>query len=369
MNKSVFFVGTRWFGVIHPCKKIIQKLQSAGFKIFIIGNRDELVEQSKYPDITFVELVIKRSYYNFFYDIFSLFKLCFLIYKFKPIFIHSFNPKPSIFAGIACYLFPKVKFLWGVTGLGNTYIKTKLIKLFVNLIFIILLFRAKNVCCQNIDDCNLLKKLNMRMAYKIFYFPGPGVDLSKFKYKKKEKTSTFRVIMIARLLGQKGISSLFKTLKWKNLVKENPDVEFYLFGSLDGEHPDSINKDELDLVIKNYNLNWVPWSQNINLEISKADLLLFLSDREGGPRAILEASAIGRPVIAKKAIGVSQFVINNTTGILLENDDPDNIWRSIFRLKNDTKLCENLGINGRKLIAERFSLENSSRAQLSMYSN
>lgn len=369
MKKNVFFVGTRWFGVIYPCEIIIQKLQSNGFKIFIIGNKDELFNKGNFPDITFVELIIKRSYFSIIYDFVSFCRLCFLINKYKPSFIHSFNPKPSVLSGIACYFFPQVKFLWGVTGLGNTYIKTKIIKSFVNLIFKILLFRAEYICCQNIDDSKLLKKLNMKMAHKIFYFPGPGVDLNKFKYKKKKMSAKFRVIMIARLLGQKGISSFFKALKWKNLVKENPDIEFYLFGALDGEHPDSIKKDELDFIVKNYNLRWIPWSKNINLEIKRADVLLFLSEREGGPRAILEAAAIGRPIIAKKAIGVSQFVINNTTGILLENDDPGSIWDSIFRLKNDPKLRENFGINGRRMIAERFCLENSSRAQLSMYSN
>lgn len=75
MNKIVFLIGTRWFGVINPCKIIIQKLHSDGFEVFIIENRDKLINNECISRVKFIDLVKKRSYYNFLNDIFSLFNM------------------------------------------------------------------------------------------------------------------------------------------------------------------------------------------------------------------------------------------------------------------------------------------------------
>jgi glycosyltransferase involved in cell wall biosynthesis len=87
------------------------------------------------------------------------------------------------------------------------------------------------------------------------------------------------------------------------------------------------------------------------------DLLVHLSLREGLPRALPQAMAAGKPVIAYDCDGAGEVCINGKTGILLPPRDKTALLNALSELAAKVELRERLGANGREFIRERFSVE------------
>ena len=74
-NKSVFLVGTRWFGVLGPCQLIIDQLISKGYKIYVFGQSDNRYKKYDYSKVKLVSLNVKRSYFSPVHDLIDILKL------------------------------------------------------------------------------------------------------------------------------------------------------------------------------------------------------------------------------------------------------------------------------------------------------
>ena len=95
-NKVAFLVGTQWFGVLGPCKFLINELVERGYKVYVFGRKDEHYQQFNLGQATMVKLKVKRNYFSFFSDFMDMVKLYSFIRSKSPEFVHSFNPKPSL---------------------------------------------------------------------------------------------------------------------------------------------------------------------------------------------------------------------------------------------------------------------------------
>lgn len=80
-------------------------------------------------------------------------------------------------------------------------------------------------------------------------------------------------------------------------------------------------------------------------------------DSEGTPVAILEAQAIGLPVISTRHAGIPEVVIDGKTGLLCAEHDIEAMSRNMVDLLNDPQYASQLGKNGKDHVRENFSLE------------
>lgn len=365
--KPIFLVGTRWFGVLGPCKLLIEELRKRGHDVYIFGQKDKHYAQFDTEKVNLIKLNVRRSYYSLFLDWMDIIKLCFYIKKLKPVSIHSFNPKPSLLCYFSILLTKKRNFFIGVTGLGNTFIKAKRLEPYIAYLMGLAAKKANYIFFQNVDDRSLfINKLNVDKE-KTKIFRSPGVDTLRFKLKTKyEFKHKIRVLLVARLLWQKGVGDFvetFKSLKQRNLEKF---YEFTLVGEIDAQHPDRLNSSDVKN-ITNLGINWVKWTDKIEEIYKENDILLFMSKREGGPRAILESSAIGLPTIGSNCIGVRELIQDGITGFIVETANIDGIIEKLEYYRNDKDQIIKHGQSARINIAEELSLINATKAQLEMY--
>jgi glycosyltransferase involved in cell wall biosynthesis len=82
---------------------------------------------------------------------------------------------------------------------------------------------------------------------------------------------------------------------------------------------------------------------------------------------LLEAAACGRPLIATDLPGCREVVIPDLTGLLVPPDDPAALAAAIEKLAAAPELCERLGANARKLVADKFSADAVGRATVDLY--
>ena len=367
--KSVFLVGTRWFGVLGPCNLLIEELIERRYKIFVFGHKDAHYQQFKSNHVELVELNVKRNYYSFLSDLSDILALRKFIKIYKPEFIHSFNPKPALLCYFALLFKNDSNFLIGVTGLGNTFIKAKpFVRKIIEQVMIKASAKAKYIFFQNPDDLNLfIKNLSVNEAKtKLFRSPGVNIDRFSLKSNQLKDTEPFKVLLVARLIWQKGIGDFveaYKLLKSKGLDQY---YEFLLVGELDNSHPDKLTPKEVDKILE-LGISWVEWTDEIERVYQENNILLFMSKREGGPRAILEASSTGLPTIGSNCIGVKELVIDGETGFLVQSGDIESIVEKLELYRKKPILLQVHGENARLQIGEKYSLENATKAQLEMY--
>ena len=87
------------------------------------------------------------------------------------------------------------------------------------------------------------------------------------------------------------------------------------------------------------------------------DVAVLPSYREAQGLSILEAMALGRPVVASAVGGIPEMIDHGRTGLLVPPREPDILADAITRLLTDHPYADTLGKAGRTLVEERFCAE------------
>jgi len=95
--------------------------------------------------------------------------------------------------------------------------------------------------------------------------------------------------------------------------------------------------------------------QEIPRYVASMDLLVHLSLREGLPRALPQALACGKPVVAFDVDGAREVCVDGETGLLVRAEDVNALADAVIRLLQDAGLAHRMGAQGRELVKERFS--------------
>jgi glycosyltransferase involved in cell wall biosynthesis len=95
--------------------------------------------------------------------------------------------------------------------------------------------------------------------------------------------------------------------------------------------------------------------QDIPRYVASMDLLVHLSLREGLPRALPQAMACSKPVVAFDVDGAREVCLDGQTGLLVRAGDAGALAGAVIRLLQDANLRHTMGAQGRDLVTDRFS--------------
>lgn len=164
----------------------------------------------------------------------------------------------------------------------------------------------------------------------------------------------FVVGKIARLFKLKGHDDLFAAAP--GLVQRCPNIKFLLVG--DGEWRSRFEQKVSSLGLEKHFVftGLVPPSE-IPRYVGIMDALVHLSLREGLPRALPQAMAAGKPVVAYDCDGAREVCLENETGFLIRPGDLNSLTEKLLQLSADPALRERLGRRGQQLASEMFPVE------------
>jgi glycosyltransferase involved in cell wall biosynthesis len=159
---------------------------------------------------------------------------------------------------------------------------------------------------------------------------------------------------IARLFKLKGHDDLFAIAP--ALVRSFPRVKFMLVG--DGLWRERFEDRARSLGLEKHVVftGLVPPDAVPRL-VGIMDILVHLSLREGLPRALPQALAAARPVVAYDADGAKEVCFENETGFLLKPGDLTGLRERLLRLAQDPALRQRMGLRGQQLVKERFGVQ------------
>ncbi len=178
------------------------------------------------------------------------------------------------------------------------------------------------------------------------------------------KPEDFVIGKIARFFELKGHEDLFAIAP--ELIRRVPNAKFLFVG--DGIWRERFERMAKDLGLADHFIftGLVP-PADVAQYVGVMDVLAHLSRREGLPRAIPQALAAGKPVVAFDCDGAREVCLDGRTGYLLQAGDLPGLTDRLIRLANDPDLRTRLGEEGRKLVRSQFSVEAMVQGLHSLY--
>ena len=157
---------------------------------------------------------------------------------------------------------------------------------------------------------------------------------------------------VAALAAHKGQRHLVAAAA--QVVREVPDARFVIIG--EGELRDPLERQIRDLGLERH-VTLTGFRRDAVGLMKSFDLFVMSSVTEGLGSSILEAMATGRPVVATRAGGIPEAVVDGVTGLLVPPGDEDALARAITRLLRDRALAERFGAAGRAKVLAEFSVD------------
>ena len=351
--KIIISINTSW-NFINFRSGLIKALVASGHEVVAVAPKDACSARLPLLGCRYVPLPMDNKGTNPVKDMLLLWRYHTLFRREKPGVYLGYTVKPNIYGSIAAHL-NKIPVINNIAGLGAVFISDGWLTGLVKKLYTLALFRSNKVFFQNNDDLLLFVDGGLVSPEKAERIPGSGIDLERFNPspldKKKGDPITF--LLIARLLWDKGVGEFVEAARL--LRGAYPDTQFHLLGFLNVENPSAISKDQVDAWEQQGYIKYLGVCDDVRNEITRSDCVVLPSYREGLPRTLLEAAAMGRPVIATDVAGCRDVVDDGWNGYLCNPKDAHDLARKMeqmIRLSQNQR--DEMGVRGRRKVALEF---------------
>jgi glycosyltransferase involved in cell wall biosynthesis len=286
--------------------------------------------------------------------------------RLAPEYVFNFTVKMNIYGGTVCVL-RGIPFANNISGLGTAFIHDSWLFRRVRQVYGLVNRRARHLFFQNEEDLAVFRKAGMLGVTSVTLLPGSGVDLSRFTPSLLPKSGPVTFLMIARLLGDKGVREYAKAAQL--LQARGEQVRCVLLGQLGVSNRTAITEDEVSQWQQEDVVDYQGETDDVRPFIEQAHILVLPSYREGMPRTVLEAAAMGRPAIVTDVPGCRHAIEPEETGWLCEARSAESLAAQMQRvIEMDRGALQRAGDAARKRMEEQFSEERVVQAYLNCLS-
>lgn len=368
MPKLFIVVNVDWFFLSHR-KDIALAAQKAGWDVTIVTADTGKLKDINAIGLTTINLPMSRSGMNIFQELGTLNFLRKLYKREKPDVVHHVGMKTILWGTLAAKFSHVNGVVNAISGLGGFFAEDNK-GLMAKMMPKVLKYShdRKNLLCifQNDEDKGLYVKNGIIKPEQARYIKGSGVNLSEFCYTPEPSEGKLRVILTARMIVEKGIFILLDAAE-KLRNKYMDKVEFLLVGGID-DHPGAITKEQLDAVCDGKYIQWLGYRTDVKELLQSSHIVAFPSYyMEGLPKSLIEADAIGRPVITCNSVGCKEAVIDGYNGYLIPTKDVEALVEKLNILLSNASLRQEMGRHSRAYAEENFDINVVIARHLNIY--
>jgi glycosyltransferase involved in cell wall biosynthesis len=354
--KILLVANTGWY-LYNFRSALAKRLVSEGYEVAMISPHDEFVAEMNAQGFRTILWDLARQAAPPWDELGSIRKLVKIYRQEQPSLVHHFTIKPVSYGSLAARLANVPSVINSVTGRGYVFMgtsyKAAYLKLFVKLLFSIG-YSHLNVATtfENASDLEFFVQDGLVPNRNLYLINGVGVDTNTFFYAPQPKTDPPLLVFPGRLLWAKGVGTLVEAAR---ILKSRNNVRIVLVGKPDPGNPESIDERIIESWVKEGLVEWWGWQSDMTSIYHQSSLVILPSMGEGLSKALLEAAACGRPIVATDVPGCREVVIPGVTGYLVSTDNPRALAERIERLVRNPGLREQMGLSGRRLIEENYA--------------
>ena len=310
---------------------LVRALQAAGHEVLAIAPPDDYSQRLETElGCRFVPILMENKGTNPLQDA-ALTRRFYQIYRReKPDVVLHYTIKPNIYGSIAARL-AGVPSINNVSGLGTVFIiKNFVSKVALGLYRVAFRFPHR-VFFQNADDRQLFLDHGLVRQEITGLLPGSGVDTNRFRPAAQFVRQTpFVFLMVARVLYEKGVVEYFEAAK--AIRAAVPGTRIQLLGGLDEAGGVGVPRATFEEWLKSGDIEYLGRSDDVATHLHRADCVVLPSYREGTPKTLLEAAAVGKPLVTTDVPGCRETVVDGLNGYLCQVRSGDDLAAKMLQV-------------------------------------
>lgn len=296
-------------------------------------------------------------------NIFSELKVLYFLYKIfkkeQPDIVFNATLKPITYGSIAAKWAKLPSVINLVPGLGYLFINQKENGWLSNVVIGALKYGLNNpvlkLITQNDHDMVMMQSLGVLKSSQCFVVKGLGVDLEQFLYSIAPDEAPIQILLPARMLWDKGVGEFVEAARLLT-IKYAQKVRFILAGNVDIENKAAISEQQLQQWNEEGVVEWIGFQSNMPTVYKNAHIIVLPSYQEGLPKSLIEACAVGRPIVTTDVPGCREVVQDEMNGFLVEKKNIQALAIAIEKLILNKNLRQQMGEAGRRRAENIFDV-------------
>ncbi len=337
-------------------------LRENGYKVTFVcptGNYLPKLEADGFPCVRWQ---ISRKSLNPLREIISIVQLVGIYRRLKPDVVHHFTVKPNLYGTLAAYFAKVPAMINTFTGLGYLFSddsRAGALRFFLYpfLRWAVNRPNAAVIFQTDSDRETLIKRKILNSDKRSVMIRGSGVDTSLFK---RNGARPFNlplskkpvVLMASRLLWDKGIKEFIEMAR--TLKGQGVKADFWIVGAPDDGNPACISDRDIRKWLSEGHVEFLGHREDILEILRQADIAVLPSYYEGVSRFLLEAAAVGLPLVATDIDGCKSVVRSNINGFLIPPRDSGALAFTVSKLVHDPELRGQMGRASREIATREF---------------
>ena len=323
------------------------------YKVITVGPTDSYSTKLAAMGCEVIDMPMAAKGVNPREDLFLLGQLRRLYKTIKPDFIFHYTIKPNIYGSVAARL-AGIPSIAVTTGLGYTFMQNNWVARVARLLYKAAFLSPKEVWFLNEDDRQTFLRHRLVATDKAVLLHGEGVNTTHFcPQPVLAGDGKTRFLLVARMLWDKGVGEYVEAAR--QVRKQHPDAVFQLLGACGVPNPSEVSRDQMTAWEREGIIEYLGTTLDVRPYLAKADCLVLPSYREGVPRTLLEAAAMGKPLIASDAPGCRDVVVDGKTGWLCPVKNAAALADCMVQLlAMPVESRQAMGMAGRRFIVDNF---------------
>ena len=333
---------------------IIKSLLNSGYEVITVAPNDKYCNILQCNGCQTETVSIDPKGINPIADCWTFIQFLCVLIRERPNVCLFYTAKPNIYGSWAASILG-CAYINNISGLGSAFIQGGWLKKLLIFFYKLALVKSSRVFFQNKDDLDLFLSASLIKSEQSGVLPGSGVDLSRFKPQSESGNSNadFSFILIARMLKDKGVNEYIQAASIVH--KAFNGVQFKLLGPLGVDNPSAISQSDMNKWQRTGYIEYLGSSEDVRSFISESTCVVLPSYREGAPKTLLEAAAMGKPIITTDVPGCRDVVQDGVTGLLCEAKSSEDLARKMIKMIQLSDIeRKQMGIFGRRLMEQRF---------------
>ena len=334
---------------------LIREIKKREYEVWVTGPNRILVDEVEALGVRFVEIPMKKNGINPVADLQYLWRLWQLMRRIHPDVTLGYTIKPVIYGAIAARMAGVKNVNSMVTGAGYLFtadtVKAKILRWVGIMLYRIGFACAEHVIFQNHDDLTEFTSTGMVRLQKCHVVNGSGVNMEHFTLVPLPKQMTF--FMLSRALFSKGVREYLAAAR---IVKKKfPTVRFMYLGAVE-TMPDALSQAEVQNYVDDGTIDYYGETTDVRAYTAQCSVYVLPSYREGTPRTVLEAMAMGRAIITTDTQGCRETVRVGVNGFLVPVKDIDALAERMEWFIHHPDAVETMGRASRDYCTEKFDV-------------
>ncbi len=356
--KVAIVINTSW-NIYNFRMGLIKAFQQEGHQVVAISPKDEYSHYLEEAGCEYFPIKMENKGSNPVKDFLLIQNLKKIYKQVNPDVILQYTIKPNIYGTIAANQL-KIPVINNVSGLGTVFLHKNLVAQVAKSLYRYAFRFPKKIFFQNNDDRQLFIENGLVKIEKTGLLAGSGINLNNFQQQPLSQKTTFTFLLVARLLYDKGIREYVDAIRI--LRQRNNQAEFQLCGFFDLASNLGVTQEEVKEWEKEGLITYIGKTDNIQQTMKGVHCVVLPSYREGTPKTLIEAAALGKPIVTTDVPGCREVVIDHKNGFLCEVKNPEDLadkMEKVFRLSSEeiVKMGNESRILAENKFDERFVIQ------------